>query len=164
MSIEAVPVIPEGAAPEAATDHAPRSIGRQAVIDTLSRPGARIGLAWLLILAFFSVFGPFVANTHPILMKAEGHWSSPLLRSLTPADVLLLIATAMAVVLSIGRWYGFLVGLLITVATPVVLFPAAYWLVKPPEPVDYTLYRTMISEGKVEQALYTIIPYSPSDR
>jgi peptide/nickel transport system permease protein len=164
MSIEAAEIMSEGGTPDAVAPVAPRSVGRQAVVDTLSRPGARVGLAWLGILAFFAVFGPFVANTHPIVMKAEGHWSSPLLRSLTPADVLLLIATAVAVVLSIGRWFSFGIGLLITVATPVVLAPVAYWVVKPPANIDYTLYRTMISQGKVERAVFTLIPYSPSDR
>jgi len=164
MSIEVAEAMSEGATPEAVTVRAPRSIGRQAVIDTLSRTGARVGLGWLGILAFFAVFGPFIANTHPMVMKAEGHWSSPMLRSLTPADVLLLIATAVAVVLSIGRWFSFGTGLLITIGTPVVLFPVAYLVVKPPANIDYTLYRTMISEGRVERVVFTIIPYSPSDR
>ena len=164
MSIEVAEVMSEGVTPVALTARAPRSIGRQAVIDTLARPGARLGLAWLGILAFFAVFGPFIANTHPILMKSDGHWSSPMLRSLTPADVLLLAATAVAIVLWIGRWFSFGIGLLIVIAMPIVLAPAAYLLVKPPANVDYTLYRTMISEGKVERVVFTIIPYSPSDR
>jgi len=164
MSIEVAEAMSERATPEAVTVRAPRSIGRQAVIDTLSRTGARVGLGWLGILAFFAVFGPFIANTHPMVMKAEGHWSSPMLRSLTPADVLLLIATAVAVVLSIGRWFSFGTGLLITIGTPVVLFPVAYLVVRPPANIDYTFYRTMISEGRVERVVFTIIPYSPSDR
>ena len=164
MSIEVAEAMSEGATPEAVTVRAPRSIGRQAVIDTLSRTGARVGLGWLGILAFFAVFGPFIANTHPMVMKAEGHWSSPMLRSLTPADVLLLIATAVAVVLSIGRWFSFGTGLLITIGTPVVLFPVAYLVVKPPANIDYTFYRTMISQGRVERVVFTLIPYSPSDR
>jgi peptide/nickel transport system permease protein len=161
MSIETALAMSEGV-PAAAV--MPRSVGRQAVVDTLARPGARAGLVWLSVLAIFSVFGPFIANTHPIVMKADGHWSSPLLRNLTPADVLLLAATFAAIVLSVGRWFSFGVGLLITVATPIVLAPAALLLVKPPANVDYTLYRTMLAQGRIESVKYTLIPYSPSDR
>ena len=35
---------------------------------------------------------------------------------------------------------------------------------KPPANIDYTLYRTMIGQGRVQSAIYTLIPYSPSDR
>jgi peptide/nickel transport system permease protein len=164
MSIEAAEVMSEGGTPEAVVPVAPRSIGRQAVLDTLSRPGARAGLVWLSVLAFFSVFGPFIANTHPIAMKVDGHWSSPLLRNLTPADALLLAATLVAVVLSVGRWFSFGVGLLITVVTPIVLAPVARTLVKPPDNVDYSVYRAMLSQGKIQAVKYTLIPYSPSDR
>ncbi|HEY8749970.1 MAG TPA: ABC transporter permease [Tepidisphaeraceae bacterium] len=163
MSIEAAQVMADGTSPQAAAI-APRSIGRQAVIDTLARPGARLGLAWLGVLAFCTIFGPLIANTHPILMKSGGAWSSPMLRNLTPADVLLMLASAMAIVLSIGRWFSFGLGLLITIATPIVLAPPALFFVRPPANVDYTLYRTMLAEGKIESAVYTIVPYSPSDR
>ncbi len=163
MSIEADQIILDDTSPQAAAI-APRSIGRQAVIDTLARPGARLGLAWLGVLAFCTIFGPLIANTHPILMKSGGAWSSPMLRNLTPADVLLMLASAMAIVLSIGRWFSFGLGLLITIATPIVLAPPALFFVRPPANVDYTLYRAMLAEGKIESALYTIVPYSPSDR
>jgi len=163
MSIEAAQVMADGTSPQAAAI-APRSIGRQAVIDTLARPGARLGLAWLGVLAFCTIFGPLIANTHPILMKSGGAWSSPMLRNLTPADVLLMLASAMAIVLSIGRWFSFGLGLLITIATPIVLAPPALFFVRPPANVDYTLYRAMLAEGKIESAVYTIVPYSPSDR
>src|SRR4051812_48790526 len=86
---------------------APRSLARQAVVDTLASRGARVGLAWLVLLALFAVFGPFLASSHPILMKLGGSWSSPLLRHLTPADVLFLIAAATAVTLAISRRYNF---------------------------------------------------------
>src|SRR5215218_7834200 len=69
----------------------PRTFARQALADTFSRTGARVGLAWVIVLAFCGVFAPFLANSHPILLKTDGRWSSPLLRNLTPADVMLLI-------------------------------------------------------------------------
>src|SRR5260370_2471320 len=80
-----------------------RGIVRQAWVDTISRPSARIGLTWLGLLAFFAAFAPFIANSHPILLKTDGHWSSPLLRHLTSADFLLLTATTTIIVLAIQR-------------------------------------------------------------
>ncbi|MGC4106182.1 MAG: hypothetical protein QM753_07475 [Thermomicrobiales bacterium] len=34
---------------------------------------------------------PLLANSHPLLMKSGGAWSSPLIRHLTAADVILLL-------------------------------------------------------------------------
>src|SRR5438477_343504 len=39
-----------------------------------------------------------------------------------------------------------------------------FYLVKPPEDVDYTRYRTLQREGKLQSVLFTVIPYSPTDR
>jgi peptide/nickel transport system permease protein len=116
------------------------------------------------VLAFCAVFGPFLANTHPMLLKMDGRWSSPLLRNLHPSDVLLLIATTVAIVLSIGRWISFLQGLGLTAAIVIALWPMATWLVRPRENVDYTQYRTWAAEGRIERAFYPPVPYSPSDR
>ena len=169
MSIEAanalssaVPVRADASQPEQPTR--PRTLGQQAVVDTLASTGARLGLAWLCILAFCAVFGPFLASTHPLAMKMDGHWSSPLLRHLYPSDALLLMATATAALLAIGRRVSFLRGLAITVAIVLVMAWPVFWLVRPPENVDYTQYRTWAAEGRIESVVYTIVPYSPSDR
>jgi len=150
-----------------ASDPAPtttRSLGRQAVVDTFSRFGARVGMAWLLILALCAVFGPFISSSHPIAMKVGGQWSSPMLRHVTPADVLVLIAALMAVVLAVGRWTSFIAGLSLIVAAVIVLAAPVYWLVQPPRNIDYSLYRTLASQGKLQAVVYTINRYSPSDR
>ena len=72
----------------------PRTLTQQALADTFQRTGARIGAAWVAVLVFCGVFAPFLANSHPLLMKADGQWSSPLLHHLTPADVVLLATFA----------------------------------------------------------------------
>ena len=168
MSIEAsqaiIDEVPPLKADQPEHGQSSRTIGRQAVIDTLARPGARVGLAWLFVLAFCAAFGPFLANTHPLLMKMDDHWSSPLLRSLHPSDALLLIATGVAILLWVGRRVSFLQGLGLTVGVVIVLAPVAFWLVRPPQNVDYTQYRTWAAEGRIQQAIYTLVPYSPSDR
>lgn len=169
MSIDAIhpndPALGNAPAPEEGEYRQPaRTLGRQAVVDTLSRAGARVGLSWLGVLAFCAVFGPFIANTHPLLMKTDGRWSSPLLRHLYPSDVLLLWATAVAVALWRGRWLSFMKGLGFTVVSTLLLAPAAFYFVTPPEPVDYGLERQWAAEGRVQAAIHTLVPYSPGDR
>lgn len=174
MSIEATEAInatgaglPYAGVPEQppeAQSSVSRSLFRQAVADTLSNSFARAGLCWLLILAFFAVFAPFIANTHPIAMKVGGTWSSPLLKNLTPSDVLVLIAGCTAAFLVVSRRFSFGRLLLIELCVVIIATIPSSLLVRPPENVDYTQYRTWAAEGRIQRAIYTIIPYSPRDR
>ena len=141
-----------------------RSLFRQAVSDTLANPLARMGLWWLSLLAFLGVFAPFIANTHPILMKMDGHWSSPLLRNLTPSDVLLLIAVFAAAVVVFRRRLSFVRGLAIVLCVLALAAIPCLLLVRPPENVDFTKYRAWAAEGRLQSRLNTLIPYSPRDR
>ena len=142
----------------------PRTLWQQAIVDTLSHAGARAGLAWLAVLAFFAIFSPFVANTHPIALKMNGHWSSPLLHNLMPSDVLLLLATAVVIVLAVGRWLVFWKALLLTVGIILLAAWPVYRLVTPPVNVDYSQYRVWAAQGYIQSIVYTPVPYSPSDR
>lgn len=61
----------------------------------LRRPGAVAGLCWIAVVGFFAVFGPLVANAHPLTLlrvrpdgTAVREW--PLLAHLTPTDWALL--------------------------------------------------------------------------
>src|SRR5436305_484483 len=72
---------------------ASRGFLRQAALDTWARWGARVGSVWIIAVAFGAAFAPFIANSYPYLVKVGGHWSSPLLRHLTPTDVIILIVT-----------------------------------------------------------------------
>lgn len=143
---------------------ASRSLARQALVDTLASRGARVGLVWLALLAFFAVFSPFLASSHPLLMKLGGTWSSPLLRHLTPADVLFLIAVATAVTLAVTRRYNFGRAAITVVAAVLLCAAPVYWLVRPPQNVNYSQYREWAAAGRVERAVYAPIPFSPSDR
>ena len=62
----------------------------------LKRPGAIFGMCWIGVIAFFAVFGPIVANAHPLTLVRVGasgavvrEW--PLFANLTPTDWALLI-------------------------------------------------------------------------
>lgn len=141
-----------------------RSLGRQAVHDTLASRGARVGLVWLTLLAFFAVFSPFIASSHPLLMKVDGRITSPLVRNLTPADVLFLVATFTAIALSITRRFTFSASVLILLGVVAACaVPARIW-VKPEENISYDRYRVMEAEQRVQWAVYAPIRYSPRDR
>ena len=96
-----------------------RSYAGQVAHDVLVRLSAQAGLAWVAVLVVFAVFAPFIANSHPILMQADGRWSSPLLAHLSPADVILQVlfwaTAALCVVPKLSRaarlwtWVGVLV-------------------------------------------------------
>jgi len=61
------------------------------------RPVAVLGLIWIAIVSFFAVFAPLVASGYPIVEWAikddgtRGALSSPMLRTLTLADVVLIL-------------------------------------------------------------------------
>jgi peptide/nickel transport system permease protein len=83
----------------------PRGFARQVFLDTFSNWRARGGAIWIVLLALAAVFAPFLASSHPYLLKANGHWSSPFLRHLSGVDVLLVIvALAAGALLPIRRF------------------------------------------------------------
>ncbi len=65
--------------------------------QVIRRPAAVFGLVWIAIVAFFAIFSPVIASGHPIVMwslnedGSRGAMSSPMIRMLTLADVVLLI-------------------------------------------------------------------------
>jgi peptide/nickel transport system permease protein len=138
---------------------------RRTFRETFSHTTARLGLAWICFLLFLAVFAPFLANSHPLLMKRSGSWSSPLLLHLTPGDVIVLLLPLLfaAMQLFAGsvpgryRFWGFL-----AVAAGVTGLSMSW--VHPPTPVVYERYREAAKAGQIEYALHAPIPYSPSDR
>jgi peptide/nickel transport system permease protein len=143
---------------------APRSFARQAVADALRRPGARAGLAWVLVLAFCGVFAPLLANSHPLLLKRDGRWSSPLLRHLTPADVVLLGTTAtLAYAVIFMRRRPASRRVLAVLIAAAVLTALTPWIINPPQTVIYEQYRQAERAEKVEFILRAPVPYSPTD-
>jgi peptide/nickel transport system permease protein len=124
--------------------------------------GARLGLTWIGVLVFFAVFGPFLASSHPLLMKSGGHWSSPVLQNLSAADVILQAAFWAALILwplalrpwtKVGIWTAVLI---------LTAIPSLIW-VRPPELVVYETYRNAERAGTIERAIHAPIPFSPED-
>jgi peptide/nickel transport system permease protein len=103
--------------------------------DTVGRTGARLGLAWIAVVAFLAVFAPFLANSHPYLLRTDdpdlarrfGTWSSPLLRFLSGADVTLLVLAIAATILWFNRRLGTGQKLLLFFAVLFAALPITYW-------------------------------------
>lgn len=141
---------------------APETFRRQVLRRTWARLGARVGLAWIALVALCAVFAPVLANSHPLLMLRDGAWSSPMLAHLSWIDVSLLVAFFALLggwLLRRRRWALPLALALVGGATLV-----SYHLVSPPVAVVFEQYRTGLEEGHIESAVFAPIPFSPTDR
>ena len=139
-----------------------RSWSREVAAAVLRRSGARLGLAWVVILVMLATFAPFIANTHPLYMVVDGRASSPALAHLEAIDwvwlagfVLGLIALAVkgAAWLRVGGWLA-AVGIAAAVA---------YGSVSPPQLIVYEQYRELARDGSIEFMVRAPIPYSAKD-
>src|ERR1700683_1931363 len=132
---------------------------RQVAGRILRRWGARIGLAWIILLVLLAVFAPFLASSHPLLMKSQGHWSSPVLQNLGPADVILQFAFWSFLILWPFRLRSS-TKVIVWIAGLLLVGAAAIAWVHPPQLVVYETYRDMQSEGQIEEAIFAPIPFS----
>jgi len=130
--------------------------------EAFSHWSARIGLGWIGVIAFFAVFAPFLANSHPYLMKSEGRISSPLLQYLTPADVIILVIFITACAL-IYLKRALIFNVVALLAVLLLASIVSYSLVKPPQIEVYEKYREQQRAGQVEWMITAPIPYSAKD-
>lgn len=150
--------------PQPVTRKRPRSFLAGVLLDMTGRWGARIGLAWIIVVAFFAIFAPLIASSHPILWKTDAGVSSPMLKYLNPSDVILLLLTLLAGVLlllrriPLGKRVLWFVGLGVVISILSVIF------VKPPQAIVYSQYREAMASGKAQWVVMTLVPYSPTDR
>jgi peptide/nickel transport system permease protein len=142
----------------------PRSFAARVMLDTIGRFSARIGLLWIGIIAVSAVFAPFIANSHPYLLKADGEWSSPLWRHLSGVDLILVFAVLAALVLFLVPKVRFGHRVLALLGAVVIVTPLALYLKHPPAAVVYEQYREWREEGRVDYVLHAPIPFSPMDR
>jgi peptide/nickel transport system permease protein len=141
----------------------PKSYSRQVLDDVLARTNARLGLLWVVLLTLAAVFAPFLANSHPLLLKENDRWSSPLLHHLSAADVTLQISFWTGVIALFlrkmpakARWLAWIV---ITLLAAII----AVLTVHPPQLVVYETYRTDQQAGLVQKVIFAPIPFSPDD-
>jgi peptide/nickel transport system permease protein len=147
---------------EVSAPAAPVGYTREVAGRVLRRWAARLGLAWIFVLVLLAVFAPILATSYPVLMKADGHWSSPMIANLSSADVILQVAFWSALVLIPWRKSALVKSaiwgaVLIVTAIPSLLFIHA------PELVVYQTYRLGLQSGQIEKAFFAPIPFSPQD-
>jgi len=137
----------------------------QALRETFARPGAQFGRVWVVLLAFFGVFAPILANSYPILVKSKaGQVFSPMLANLFPIDFTLIAVFMAALILwGTGR-FSFLKSLLTILAIGVVTFLIAKAVCNPDPTPQYDEYRRREVAGEFSSVIRTIVPYSPNDR
>ncbi len=143
----------------------PRTLTQQLFDDILRRWTARLGLAWVGVLVACAVFAPFIANSHPYLIRtAAGSYSSPLLAHLTPADVTVLSAALAAVIaFFMGRRLGFRNAVLVVLGVAVLAGIISNALILKRYTLPQT-YREQMRDGQITWALHAPIAYSPGDR
>lgn len=124
--------------------------------------GARAGLIWIVILAALAILAPLLANTHPLLMKMDGVWSSPWWAHLTPLDISLLALLPIAGLLYFVPRLTRRTRVLAFVALIAVVATAAGIFKHVPDPIYYRIYR--MSSDRIEVAYYAPIRFSPNDQ
>jgi peptide/nickel transport system permease protein len=134
----------------------------QALSSTFARWGARIGLAWIVVVAAAAVFAPLLANSYPLIAKIDGRWSMPFIQFLTSADVTLLVCFVAAMVLWPIRVRR-LVKVSIFGGVVVATIAATLFWVHPPQTQIYEHYRQAEQAGKIQWALYAPVRYSVGD-
>ncbi len=140
-----------------------QSFARRVLHDTVVRTSARIGIGWIAILVLLAVFAPLIANSHPILISQHGVWSSPLLRFLSPGDVVLLTTFSLAVGLVFVRRYSFQRRIIIFFVGVLLAIILSNLWIQPPQLTVYDQYRQAETAGDYDWVVRTPIPYSPRD-
>jgi len=165
MTAGAAPFPPAAGHLPAITDEptVARTIWQQVAHETFSRRGAKLGAAWIGVLILAAVFAPLLANTQPILLKIAGQWSSPLLRFLSPTDVILFVTLVAGVAAIFVPRVSVGARAIAALTVVIVAIPLAYLFVHPPLTVDWQKYRDLQRAGRIEFKLMAPIPYSAND-
>lgn len=139
-----------------------QSYARRMVRRTFSRFSARVGLAWIGVLACFAIFSPFLASSRPLLLSENGKISSPVLATLGIQDVVLLTTFFALLILWRLKFSGGkkLLMLLVVIAVSSALGTS---LLKPPKLTIYEQYREQAASGQYDWVIFPPIPYSPRD-
>jgi peptide/nickel transport system permease protein len=140
-----------------------RSWWGQVGLRLMGRWGARVGLAWVVLLVLMAVFAPLLANSHPLIWSVNGTVASPMVSQLTATDVTLLISFAVALVLCVLRRVDGRLRLWLWVGATVMAGGICYLTVPAREAVVYEQYRVQIEKGDVDWAVHAPIRYSPAD-
>lgn len=132
--------------------------------QTFSGWGARIGLAWIALLAFVAVFSPLLANTVPLLASYEGKVVAPFLRYITIEDVIFISAFFILLLIFITPIKKSLSKAFFTFFSLMLIATlAANFFVKPPQLIIYDDFRLQQKQGDYEWTINAPIPFSARD-
>ncbi len=139
-----------------------RSYAAQVLREAFTQWGARFGLFWIGLLATVAVFAPFLANSHPLLLKEGGVISSPMITYLSMGDfvMLALFFTIVVLVFLNIRFYKKVIVLFTSGSLTAII---AFMLVSPPLLTVYDQYRVKQAAAAYEWIIHAPIPYSPKD-
>ena len=139
-----------------------RSFSARIAREVLGAWGARIGLAWIALLAAVAVFAPFIATSHPLVLSEEGAIRSPVLEHLTVGDVTLLATFFALLILWRLRLPLYRKGVALIGVIALTGIGGSLWL-KPPQIVIYEQYREAAQADAYDWVVPAPIPYSPKD-
>mgnify|MGYP000884339681 CR=1 FL=1 len=143
-----------------------RTLLQQTLRDTFTRPGARIGVVWITILATVGIFAPLLANSAPLLIKekATGAISSPVLSTLRPSDITLAVIYVVTITLLLWKRFSLGQSIVMILAAGLLAFLPSFLLIKSQDAPVYERYRLNEAAGQYEWVVRTIVPFSPNDR
>ncbi len=139
-----------------------RSYAAQVLREVFMQWGARLGIAWIVVLVTVAVFAPFLASSHPLLLSEQSQISSPLLYHLTATDVTLLIIFFVVLLLCFVR-ISFRAKFVVALLIGSVAASLCYTLIAPPQLNIYEQYREQERAGGYNWLVRAPIPYSPKD-
>lgn len=123
----------------------------------------------IIFLFIIAVFAPFLANDKPYAIRIDGQWLFPLFRNLQIVDYSVLLAALVATVLfwliCRNRRYvdpsirGSVLFRQVTVSAVVVISGIVLFCLFIPRSLDATDYKSILTTGKAEKALFPPIPF-----
>lgn len=139
-----------------------QSYGRRIIRSAFTGWGARLGLAWVVILSFVAAFAPLLANSMPLMMSNNGQISFPILRYISPEDVLVMTAFVVVSLLWKIR-LSFSKKLWIFATIVMIAGFAGKSFISPPKLIVYEQYREQASQQESDWMILPPIPYSAKD-
>lgn len=124
--------------------------------------GARIGLAWVVILAFVACFSPLLANSMPLMVSENGQLSMPILRYLSAEDLMLMVLFV-AMLLLWNMPFKFSTKAAVASSSALIALLVGLAILSPPKTIIYDQFREKAAAGSYEWQVLPPIPYSPSD-
>ena len=128
-----------------------------------TRTSARLGLAWIALVAAAAVFAPWLANSQPLWVVMDGVGQSPALAAMTVADWLWLAGLLWTLALLGVRRGSWSRRLGAWCAAMLVSAALAQALVQPPVLRAQEYWREAERNGAATQLWRAPIPYSPKD-